>query len=222
MKLLLFPLTCIVVLALLAQSGLGTEVIGSFSPSLDNPNQIVYYDSTGTAVCYANGTSYYGQAGTVTQIIGSYYGQYYAGWMNMSSPDAYPAGEQTYHLYYDKSGNSAMYVLYHDFGHTKGEVTARGSYAIGGSIGMLSIIAGVILLATVAGVRLLGSGISEESVSAIVKGTSLVAIWVVFSLAAYSLINSAGDSLVLPTIYFGLTCIYSMGVINQIGHPGDD
>lgn len=88
-----------------------------------------------------------------------------------------------------------------------------------GSLMMIAIIVGLIVLAAVAGLKVFGSGISEVSVATIVKGTGFIAIWGILSLAAIGLIT--GVPIFGIAFYFFLTLLYTVGIMGQIGGGSD-
>lgn len=210
MKLIVFPLSILILLSLLSMTGIGDVTLGDPSVSLDVVSA-KYYDSAGVAKVYvSNLTCVTGDPYFKLHNVGGYaeFSNTTEGWFGVVV--GYP-------LYYD---NGASYrVKYEDLGKTlQGSL---GGIDIGSSIGFLALVIGVMALAAIVGLRVLGSGISEESVSAILKGGAFLAIWAVFSVLALDLITVAGD-LFLPIVYFVLTAVYTLGIINQIGHPGDD
>lgn len=80
---------------------------------------------------------------------------------------------------------------------------------------ILAVIVGLIVLAGVAGFKVLSSGESDVSVKVIVLGTGLLTLWGILSLAAYSLIVSIPIFGII--FYFGLTIAYTIGCIQQFG-----
>lgn len=193
--------------------GLGSTDLPTDGINLSNPDTVIYYDNTGSAVCNGLAEPYYpaDTTGILIHLYGSYYGQDFAGWQNSTGQ---------YYLYYDNSGSNAKWVLYKDFGKIYQQTAASSSFDISSSIGLIGLVVGLMALAAVVGIRVLGTGVSEESVSAILKGTALLAIWGIFSVLALALLIQI--PMLGPVFYFVLTIIYTLGIINQIGHPGDD
>lgn len=80
---------------------------------------------------------------------------------------------------------------------------------------MVAVIVGLVILAGIAGLRILGSGESDFSVSAIIKGGGFLTIWGILSLAASPLILSI--AIFGIAFYFLLTVVYAVGCINSLG-----
>lgn len=161
-----------------------------------------WYDSTDHLVMYPNGTA----------VNATENGR-------LSFPiTAGSAGPwNTIPLYTNSSGS---YNVYDATGERMMPDQTAFTFDIATSLGIIAIVAAGIILASIVGTRILGSGVSEESVSAIWKGTLLLSVWGVFSVAALGMITQV--VLVGPFFYLFLTIIYCLGVINQVGHPGED
>lgn len=202
MKLLLFPLIFLIVFAFLSMLGVGTgtwQTTGNFGGFQQAAGG--WYDANAHLVAHANG-SYAGEYGNLTYPItaGS------AGPWN--SLPIWKNATSSYNVF-DENGERISAA--------GGQVT---DFNVAGAIGLMGIVIGGIILAGVAGSRIFGSGVSEESVSAIWKGTVLIAVWGVFSVLSLNFI--AGASFLGPFFWLFLTFIYTMGIINQVGHPGED
>lgn len=204
MKLILFPLGCLILLSLLSMTGLGDTLLGDITLEGD-PSETLYYDEGGHGVVYANGTAA-GEAGSIVTL----YGFPYAYWSN--------ATLMYYQLYWDNGGERN--ILAEDIGKT--EASASGLvFSSQNAIGLIILITGLLILAGVVGIRILGSGISDISVGTIILGTSYLAIWGVFSVLSLDLVVAGGD-LIMPIAYFVLTAIYCVGIVGQIGGNGND
>lgn len=161
-----------------------------------------YYDSTDHLVAYANGT-YVDDYGNITTPIT----QGGAGiWNNIP-------------IWKNASGS---FNVYSDTGErlAPDATAAQVSFSLSSSLGLIAVVVGVIILATVAGMRIVSSGESDVSVSAIVKGSVYISLWAVFSVTSLAMMMQI--PLIGGIFYFFLTAIYTMGIINQIGSPGDE
>lgn len=112
------------------------------------------------------------------------------------------------------------YAVYDAAGQRMMKDSTEISFDLGTSLGLIALVGGGIILACIVGARFLSWGQSEESVSAVWKGTLLLSVWGVFSVLSLSMIT--GIPLLGPFFYMFLTVLYCMGVINQVGHPGED
>jgi hypothetical protein len=92
--------------------------------------------------------------------------------------------------------------------------TSNYTFNIDGLTGALIILTGVIILAGVTGIKILGSGLDSESVRIILILTAYITLWSIFSFLSIPLIN------LIPVfngvIFIGLTIIYVIGVIFQL------
>lgn len=96
----------------------------------------------------------------------------------------------------------------------------QGGFSLTSAIGLMAIIGAVMAIGVIAGIHFFGTGLADESVSLIIKGSALVTVWLVFSAISLALITSI--PLLGPIFYFFLTIVYTLGIINQVGHPGED
>lgn len=226
MKLILVPLSFLIVMVLFAQAGLGDDMPGSAWVGTYQGTVRTLYDSSGQAVCYSNGTAVAPATnnGTLVHVEGSWVtslwgaGEGVMKWQNNTAQHVFGASSDQYLLYWDTDGvHSAT-----DAGNmVTGDLSDPSGNSVGfefaTSIGMLGMIGGLMILAGVVGARVLGIGVSEISVGVIVKGTAFLVVWGVFSLAAYPLIIDT--SVFGGTLYFMLTIGYALGVVNSFGHP---
>lgn len=80
--------------------------------------------------------------------------------------------------------------------------------------GALVIIITIMIIATLIGLQIMGSGLSEHSVRIITIGISYFGIWSIFSVLSYQLILSI--EIVGTLIYITLTIIFTIGIIQKI------
>lgn len=202
MKLIIFPLIFLIIFAFMSMMGVGTAdwnptgEFGGFQQAAGG-----WYDANAHLVAYANG-SYAGEYGNLTFPITA----------GSAGPwNSLPLWKNT----------TSQYNVYDEFGE---RITSAGGiatdFSVAGAIGLMGIVIGGVVLAGVVGTRIFGSGVSEEAVSAIWKTTVLIAVWGVFSVLSLNFI--AGASFLGPFFWLFLTFIYTMGIINQVGHPGED
>lgn len=172
-----------------------------------------YYDVTGHEVCDLNGTGAVCGGACNVDASSRHIGQIFIrqdgqrAWVNDTD---YLAGwkfaAQTYPIYDTNTG--ADYNRY------------SAGFDVGGSIGLIAIVIAFIVVATIAGIRFFGAGESEFSVETIVKAGALIAIWTVFSFASVVMITAV--PLLGPIFYFFLTAVYTLGIVNAVGHPGEE
>lgn len=170
----------------------GSNVFGTGLLSLRGEGD--WLDQGGHAVCTYNGTAL-GEAGTL--IAGSGEGDW-SYWDNGTTVFGMPV------LY---NVNQEQRLAEFDFG-----------FMVTGIFGFLGIIAGIMVMASIIGLRVLGIGISEMSVSTLVKGTAYLSLFLLCSAgSAYSIweIPYFGS-----TFYLLLTLLYTLGMIDKMGHVG--
>lgn len=80
---------------------------------------------------------------------------------------------------------------------------------------MIAVVTGVIILAGVAGLKIFGTGESDFSISAIVKGAGYLTVWGILSLASIAIIM--GIPIFGIAFYFVLTLAYAVGCIGSFG-----
>lgn len=80
--------------------------------------------------------------------------------------------------------------------------------------GALAVIIALVGIATVVGIQVLGSGISEQSVKTIIVVIGYASIWGVFSALSLNLIVSI--EIFGTIIYLFLTIMYAIGVMNRL------
>lgn len=194
-KLLIFPLLFLIVFTFLGAIGLSSETWDSthdFSYGADAG----WYDADGTLVAYENYTYAVADGGHIAYVGGVPY------WQN----------------------STGSFLIYpNDSASTTQSNGFTYEVDLSTTIGLIAVVSGGILLAGFIGTRILGSTIgggNDESASAIWKGTVLLVVWSIFSITGLNMIT--GVPLFGPFFYMFLTIIYCLGVINQVGHPGED
>ena len=90
------------------------------------------------------------------------------------------------------------------------------TFGIDSLTGALSVIIILITVATIVGIQVLGSGISEQSVRTIIIVVGYAGIWGLFSVLAINLILSI--ELFGLLIYLLLTILYAIGVMDKISN----
>lgn len=78
----------------------------------------------------------------------------------------------------------------------------------------IALLITIIVIASITGIQVLGSGLSTASVKIFIILTGFVGIWTVLSLLAFNLINSI--QIFGSLIYITLTLMYTIGVIQKI------
>lgn len=204
MKLIYIPLAFLLAISLFSMFGLGsTAGFGTVYVSSHITGSGLY-DDTGHLV--VNQTlNAVGESGHI--IAMDYSGM--AAWVNTTTIGQY------YPLYYDQAATDPTF-----FSQINGAGSTTIGANLGTSLGLIGLVVGVMALALIAGVHVLGSGVAEESVSTIIKGTFFLVLWGALSVMSIGIIT--GIPPLGPSFYFILTGIYTLGIINQIGHPGDD
>lgn len=84
----------------------------------------------------------------------------------------------------------------------------------------IALIVTIILIASITGIQVLGSGLNSESVRIIILATAFTGIWTVLSLLAFSLIITI--EVFGTVIYIALTLAYAIGVITRLTGGGSD
>ena len=190
MKLILFPLVFLVVLSIFSQLGIADTPF----QGLEGLDEDGYYDETGYKIMTSDHVPVVSDGGH--EGMKGWSGGFIMAWFN-------------------SSGSYALFTSA-ALGATAAE-NWRISFSLNEAFQVLGLVVGIIALGVVVGLRVLGSGISDESVSAVIKGSAYMSVWAVFSVLAFPLMSSI---LVFGTIlYFFLTVLYCLGTINSIGHP---
>lgn len=199
MKLIVFPLVMLICLSFLSLLGLG--IVNEGNTNVYGTAEITgYYDADGHQVSEANRTTLTGETGRFhhvqdrSQPQHGEYGRLY--WINASG---------TYEVWSTPDGENAQ--------------DATLTFDLFDSLGLIIIVTVTMGVATLAGVKFFGTGISTAKELFLV--TALITIWGVFSTMGLSML------LELPLFfgagfYFFLTSMYCLGIINQVGGGGDD
>ena len=90
------------------------------------------------------------------------------------------------------------------------------SFGINSISGAIAIISTLVVLAILAGVRILASGLSETSIRTIIIIVGYIGLWTVFSVLAINLIFAI--ELFGTLIYVGLTVLYAVGVLDKLSN----
>lgn len=208
LKLLVFPLTVLMVVGLFSTLGLGQSPV---SPERWAAGRVGYgggedeswYDSTDHLVAYANGSAA-GEAG----IIGH-------GWSpNNATNQFYWLNKTMAGLDYTYWVRNTQYQIWQ--GVDGDEISAwYRNFGTNTALGFIAIVSVIMALGAVIGLKIFGFGIGETSTKVILLGSALIGIWSLFSFMAYDLILS------IPMFgwifYMILTLMYLMGIVVQIG-----
>lgn len=93
--------------------------------------------------------------------------------------------------------------------------TTNADFSVGMTTGLIILIITLIVVGVVAGIRVLGSGLSEFSVNLIYKATAYYGLWGIFSTMAFTAFQA------IPFIglflWMGLTLLYTLGFFQSIG-----
>jgi hypothetical protein len=205
-KLLYLPLLILIMIAFISIVSFGTS--GFDYVSLNQAwSTDKYYDVYGRELCYSNLTSINEQGSIIND--GFFHGDtasWYNGTMGIQG-FYYP----TYPMYTEPTGTTRL--LFSDVGKA-GNV----NIALTTTLGFIAIVIGITALVLIVGLHILGSGISEISVDAIYKSTAYLAIWGVLSAISYVQIVSIPMNFGMY-LYLGLTVMYTLGIVNSVGHP---
>lgn len=208
-KLILFPLTILILLSLLSMTGLGNSDQFTGVGSISYGDQAgLLYDSTGHPVCYINGTQY-DDAGMIkyTREFG-YLGEESPRWQNYSGITA-----SYYDLYSSEAAIEPLTTA--QYNELKNAYANGGiSFDIWSSLGLIGVVVGISAFAAIIGIRVLDSGESETTIQTILTVTGFMAVWGIFSVLGLALFTSAGTY--GGIIYFVLTAMYSIGIIFQL------
>lgn len=160
----------------------------------------LFYGADGDPICYQNGTAYFEDDD---------------GYLYMQE------GLVMNTLYWKNSTN--QYFLYTKDG-TSGELRNpiredEQSFDMLTGLGFIAVIAAIMFIVSFVGMRIFGGGLSDVSVSTIVKGTLLITMWGVFSVMSYTALGEI-PAYLGGVFYFILTVMYAVGIVQQIGGGG--
>jgi hypothetical protein len=94
------------------------------------------------------------------------------------------------------------------------------AFGIDATTGLIAAMVVVIAIGAIAGIKVLGSGLSPPAVDLIIKGTFFFAVWGLLSTFAYSLLSQI--AIFGAFIYFVLTVMYVVGFVQTLGSSGGD
>lgn len=192
MKLLLFPLFIMFLVSMLSTSGLGSSMQSTHNIYLLGDPTQGYFDSNGHMVAYANKTAY-DDTGTLKVVTAP------GNWGELDTRLKWDNGTGTLYVVTDYTGSTILQKH-------------GGTFELFSNEGLIAIIA---VVGVIGGVVSIFAG--DLGASLAFKGGVLVAIWGVFSVINLTLITAV--PLVGPVFYLGLTVMYAMGIINQVGSP---
>lgn len=222
MKLILFPLVVLISVSILSLMGLGTATsYSTLSPTpIDVDDSFVapedgWFDVNGHQVTERWYAIHTGEDGKVYTYGNVYY------WINSTNVPNWETGD----LAFDAAGAAVLdypvfSLLTGDTLPDNVEVSNTVPFDVSSSFGIIALIVAIMAVAVVAGVKVLGSGIGDTSVSTIIKGTAFISLWAAFSVASLGLI--AAIPYLGPIFYFFLTAVYTVGIMGQIGSGGSD
>lgn len=214
------PLTIIVLLSITNMCGLGS---GNFSPVTQiGGSGDDLYDSTGTLIFFSNLTvnpdfpnpDYYllvqgDNDGENTQYA------YFTNSSYESSSFLYKLTAIRYPLYTDENAvNQAYWQQVGAIGDQSFKVNMYGS------LGLIALVIALMAVALVAGLNIFGSGVNDSATNTIFMCTAWLAVWGVFSVLAFSLLALLGNWGII--LYFVLTIVYTIGIIDSVGNSGGE
>lgn len=195
MKLLTFPLFMIIFVAIVSMLMGGSLAANQeFYQQSEGQgfNALYFYDEGGNPVCYQNGTAYY------------------------AGDDGYISWHETWFDAKPYWANStAAYRLY-ETPYASDYLPREMNFDINSSIGLIAAISVTMFIVSFVGIRIFGNGLSENSVSTIIKGSLLITLWLIFSGLALAFLMQIPASLG-GIFYFGLTAMYTVGIVKQVG-----
>lgn len=174
------------------------------------------WDLTGHPVCYLNGTAYgedgilevYDSPPAIDPLAPYKTADTVYFWYNNTDDD----GVNIFGLDAPKGWLPPAYPLYDtEDGENK---ASKFAFDIGDTLGFVAVIVGLMAVAGVVGLHVLGSGISDTSVATIIKGGALLALWGIVSYASLDAISTI--PMFGGIIYFVLTALYTFGFIEAI------
>lgn len=176
--------------SMLSVAGLGSTMASEQTIYLLGDPTQGFYDDTGHLVAYQNQTVY-DDAGTIHML-----------------KTIVNTGPWNNIVVWD---NGTQYPVFDNMGEN---IIAKesGTFELFSSEGLIAIIA---VVGVIGGVVSVFAG--DLGASLAFKGGVLVAIWGVFSVINLTLITAV--PLIGPILYLGLTVMYAMGIINQVGNP---
>ena len=232
-KFIVAPIIILLILSLVSIFGLGTNAtLGTSNIGLGlTPSQACttkYYDSSGVAKVYANGTAVNegGTIGRESVLFPIPFVTYNnAVWLNTSAINGHYSKYPQYYLYTDTSGSSQLnfdtaisvagYMGYNANPNVNGGVSVSPTTDI---VAMLVVISALLDVGAVIGLHFLGSGESDSTIAMILKFTGFMAIWGIFSGLSYNLLSMIPLYIGL-WFYFAITLLFVVGLVDTIGFP---
>lgn len=214
--LVILPLAIMFVVTMLSQLGLGASTTyGSSDVTIGTPlNQEGWYDTTVHLVAYGNGTPVdsteagylvYNSLATLRPLFTPAFTPHFTPIPSsiqafyINSTDTYPV-------------NQGSTITTINQGHTV-------QFNIGTGLGLIALISALMIFISVIGIKALGIGLSDVSLQAVLVGTALIFVWGMFSVLSLSLITAI--PIFGALLYFGLTIMYTLGIISSWSGGGD-
>lgn len=216
MKLILLPLTVMLVLVVLSQMGMGSTSYdfgtGDFRVSGGTVSDY-YYDEDGNAKMNATSLIPIDPDEDIT-IVKEQYSGIAVFYNDTNLIHTY------YELFYDAGG---LHNVEYNYLGQGGTSTSGGSIigvTINDALVFLGVVIGTIALVSVIGIQILGSGESEISIYVVVMFTALLSFWAILSLGALPLITSIPNFGAI--FYVILTLMYTVGCFNTVSGGGTE
>lgn len=216
MKLILMPLTIMLILVVLSQMGMGSTAYdfgtGDFRAGGGTVSDY-YYDLDGNPKMNSTSLVPVDPDEDITIIMAQY------GSVAM--------------FYNDTDLIHTYYVLYYDTGALhpvpyrylgQGGASSSGGSVIGvtieDSLVFIGVCVGVIAFSAVIGIQIFGSGENSVSIYIIIMFTGLLSFWAILSLGAISLITSIPNFGAI--LYVVLTLMYTVGTFQMVSGGGSE
>lgn len=223
MKLIVFPLIFLIIMAVMGQIGFGE--VGFEGSGVQQFMNAATFNATEAGYWLINeGRLVLDRWGNRVAEFGQQWGEgSLSYWLNTTN-----AYDTNYFNNVDPWSQDESYPLLwlNDNEEFDGSHYTRGQAGLGfidigtSTWGVIALITALIILAGIAGLKVFGSGISDISVGTIVKGTGFMALWAIFSVVAYPLIT--GVEIFGVILYLILTSCYAIGILGQVGGGGVD
>lgn len=116
---------------------------------------------------------------------------------------------------FDASGEQAINGTSQEFQ----QATEGAVFDINATTGIIALIIGLVAVGVIAGIKILGSGLSEFSVKLIYNATTYYGLWGIFSSLSYVAFSSIPYTVGL-FLWLGLTLLYSLGFFQTLNGGG--
>lgn len=207
MKLILIPLSILIVFGLLSAMGLGSSNV--YGGSLWGYSASGgWWDASGHQVLDENRTAV-GEAGEMAHILAGKPYRYV--WLNVTTFGTGGLG------IYNTAPSYPLYNTPNGYDAPAG-ATISGDFSLTNGLGLIAIVGLLCGVAVLASLKIFGSGTSEIGADAVFKTTGYVTLWCFFSALSYNIWANISISF-LVWFYFLLTTIYAIGIINSVGSP---